>query len=340
MQNRALQTAVHRHPFRQVAATDLSSALSTYATAGHPAPRGRNLTPHLRHLEAESIEILREIVAQCANPVFLYSIGKDSTVMLHLARKAFFPAPPPFPFLHIATTWDFQDMIRYRDILVGALGIKLIVHTNQDGLARGINPIASGPTIHAQVMSTEGLKQALDLGKFDAAFGGGRRDEEVSRAKERIVSLRSAQHGWDPRSQRPELWNLYNARVSNGEQVRVFPISNWTEADIWSYIRAEEIPVVPLYFAAKRPVVERAGALIMRDDERLPLEPGEVVQMRHVRFRTLGCYPLTACMESNAETVDDIIAEMKASTFSERQGRLIDHDATASMERKKREGYF
>ena len=332
--------AVLASPFRQTAGTDLKPALWRYAAAGADTPHGRNLAPHLRLLEAEAVEIMREVVAQCANPVFLYSIGKDSTVMLHLARKAFWPALPPFPFLHIATTWDFQDMIRYRDILVAALGIRLVVHTNQDGLARGINPIASGPTIHAQVMSTEGLKQALDLGGYDAAFGGGRRDEEASRAKERIFSFRTPGHSWDPRNQRPELWNLYNGRVAKGESIRVFPISNWTEADIWSYIRAEEIPVVPLYFAADRPVVVRGGALIMQDDERMPLEAGEVLETRRVRFRTLGCYPLTGCMESDAVDVDDIVAEMLASTRSERQGRLIDHDETASMERKKREGYF
>jgi sulfate adenylyltransferase subunit 2 len=327
-------------PFRQTAGTDLAQAIARYAASGPETPHGRHLTPHLRRLEAESIEILREVVAQCANPVFLYSIGKDSTVMLHLARKAFWPALPPFPFLHIATTWDFQDMITYRDLLVAALGIRLITHTNQDGLARGINPIASGPTLHAQVMSTEALKQALDHGGFDAAFGGARRDEEASRAKERIFSFRTSTHTWDPRSQRPELWTLYNGRVAKGESIRVFPISNWTEADIWTYIRAEEIPVVPLYFSAVRPVVARGAALIMQDDDRMPLEPGEILEQRRVRFRTLGCYPLTGAMDSDAETVDDILAEMRASTKSERQGRLIDHDETASMERKKREGYF
>ncbi len=332
--------ALSDRPFRQTAHTDLARAIARYAAAGPETPHGRNLPPHLRRLEAESIEILREVVAQCANPVFLYSIGKDSTVMLHLARKAFWPGLPPFPFLHIATTWDFRDMITYRDLLVAALGLRLIVHTNQEGLARGINPIASGPTVHAQVMSTEGLKQALDLGGYDAAFGGGRRDEEASRAKERIFSFRTSTHTWDPRNQRPELWNLYNVRVAKRESIRVFPISNWTEADIWAYIRAEEIPVVPLYFAAVRPVVARGSALIMQDDDRMPLEPGEVLQQRRVRFRTLGCYPLTGAMESDAETVDDIVAEMLASTTSERQGRLIDHDETASMERKKREGYF
>ena len=338
--NSPVSAASSHKPFRQTATTDLASAIAHYAAAGPDTPHGRHLTPHLRRLEAESIEILREVVAQCTNPVFLYSIGKDSTVMLHLARKAFWPALPPFPFLHIATTWDFQDMITYRDLLVTALGIRLIAHTNQDGIVRGINPIASGPTVHAQVMSTEGLKQALDLGGYDAAFGGGRRDEEASRAKERIFSFRTPQHTWDPRNQRPELWNLYNGRVAKGESIRVFPISNWTEADIWTYIRAEEIPVVPLYFAAVRPIVVRGAALIMQDDDRMPLEPGEVLEQRLVRFRTLGCYPLTGAMDSASETVDDIVAEMLASTKSERQGRLIDHDEAASMERKKREGYF
>ena len=325
--------------FRQTADTDLASAIQRYVNAGPETPHGKHLTPHLRKLEAESIEIMREVVAQCSNPVFLYSIGKDSTVMLHLARKAFWPALPPFPFLHIATTWDFADMIVYRDLLVKALGITLIAHTNEDGIRRGINPIASGPTLHAQVMSTEGLKQALDIGKYDAAFGGGRRDEEASRAKERIFSFRTPQHTWDPRNQRPELWNLYNGRVSKGESIRVFPISNWTEADIWSYIRAEEIPVVPLYFAKERSIVRRSGQLILVDDHRIPVEPGEAETLM-VRFRTLGCYPLTAAMESSAANVDEIVAEMLASTRSERQGRLIDHDESASMERKKREGYF
>ncbi|WP_055038936.1 sulfate adenylyltransferase subunit CysD [Blastochloris viridis] len=282
---------------------------------------------------------MREVVAQAANPVLLYSIGKDSTVMMHLARKAFFPTPPPFPFLHIATTWDFRDMIAYRDLLVQALGVELRVHTNAEGLERGISPIASDPGVHARVMITEALKQALDQWTFDAAFGGGRRDEEKSRAKERVFSFRSAQHAWDPRNQRPELWNLYNARVAAGESMRVFPLSNWTELDVWSYIAAEDIPVVPLYFASDRPVVARDGALILVDDDRLPVAAGEV-RLRRVRFRTLGCYPLTAAIESAAETVDDIIAEMRAATTSERHGRLIDHDEAASMEIKKREGYF
>jgi sulfate adenylyltransferase subunit 2 len=294
---------------------------------------------HLRRLQSEAIEIMREVVAEFRNPVFLYSIGKDSTVMLHIARKAFYPAPPPFPFLHIATTWDFREMICYRDILVEQLGMDLRVHTNEDGLRRGISPITSGSTVHAQVMSTEGLKQALDKWKFDAAFGGGRRDEEKSRAKERVFSFRTPQHTWDPRRQRPELWNLYNARVAPGESIRVFPLSNWTEIDIWSYINLEEIPVVPLYFAKSRPVVRRQGALILVDDDRLPVEPGEVEAL-DVRFRTLGCYPLTAASQSTAANVDEIMAEMLASRKSEREGRLIDHDEAASMERKKREGYF
>ncbi len=321
----------------QTADTPIQEAVADYVN--RPA-RGSTLTRHLHRLEAESIEIMREVVAQCRNPVFLYSIGKDSTVMLHLARKAFYPAPPPFPFLHIATGWDFQDMIRYRDILAPALGLDLRVHTNQDGVRRGINPFASGAGLHAQVMSTEGLKQALDAGGFDAAFGGGRRDEEKSRAKERIFSFRNAQHAWDPRHQRPELWNLYNARVGPGESMRVFPISNWTELDVWSYLRAEQIPVVPLYFAKTRPVVRRQGGLIMADDDRMVFAPGETAEPMLVRFRTLGCYPLTAATASAAADMDAIIAELLASRHSERQGRLIDHDEAASMERKKREGYF
>jgi sulfate adenylyltransferase subunit 2 len=327
-------------PFRQTADTPLEAAISRYAAQSDGPPRGRRLTPHLRRLESESIEIMREVVAQFRNPVFLYSIGKDSTTMLHIARKAFYPAKPPFPFLHIATTWDFHEMIVYRDILAAKLGIDLRVYTNEDGLRRGVNPIASGPTVHAQVMSTEGLKQALDKWQFDAAFGGARRDEEKSRAKERIFSFRTPQHTWDPRNQRPELWNIYNTRVARGESIRVFPISNWTETDIWAYISAEEIPVVPLYFAKVRPIVQRQGAMILVDDDRLPLNDGEAPAMTEVRFRTLGCYPLTAAMESSAANVDEIVAEMLASRKSERQGRLIDHDESASMERKKREGYF
>ncbi len=305
----------------------------------HTLSRPR-LSEHLKRLESESIGILREVVAEFRNPVMLYSIGKDSGVMLHLAIKAFYPSKPPFPLLHVDTTWKFRDMIRHRDEVVARYGLKLLVHTNPEGLARGINPITSGSQLHTQVMKTEALKQALDQWGFDAAFGGARRDEEKSRAKERIFSFRSPGHVWDPRNQRPELWDLYNTRISQGETIRVFPLSNWTELDIWQYTRAEGIPVVPLYFAAVRPVVERDGQLIMRDDERLPLKPGESVQMRRVRFRSLGCYPLSAAIDSTAATLDDIIAEMLATRTSERSGRLIDSDEAASMEKKKRDGYF
>ncbi len=298
------------------------------------------LSVHLKRLEAESIGIIREVAAEFRNPVMLYSIGKDSGVMLHLAMKAFYPSKPPFPLLHVDTTWKFRDMIRHRDQIVERYGVKLLVHTNPEGLARGINPITSGSQLHTQVMKTEALKQALDKWGFDAAFGGARRDEEKSRAKERIFSFRSAGHVWDPRNQRPELWNLYNTRIAKGETIRVFPLSNWTELDIWQYTRAEDIPVVPLYFAAPRPVVKRDGLLIMRDDDRMPLLPGEVEEIRQVRFRSLGCYPLSAAIESTAETLDDIIAEMLATRTSERSGRLIDNDESASMEKKKREGYF
>src|ERR1700755_1840353 len=274
------------------------------------------LPAHLKRLEAESIQIMREVVAEMRNPVMLYSIGKDSSVMLHVAIKAFHPAKPPFPFLHIDTTWKFREMIAFRDATVRRLGIDLLVHVNRDGLARGVGPIASGSSVHTQVMKTEALKQALDLYGFDAAFGGARRDEEKSRAKERIFSFRSAGHSWDPRNQRPELWRLYNTRINKGETIRVFPLSNWTELDIWEYTRAEAIPVVPLYFAAPRPVVERDGMLIMRDDDRMPLLPGETEETRWVRFRSLGCYPLSAAIESKAETLEDIIAEMRASRTS------------------------
>jgi sulfate adenylyltransferase subunit 2 len=298
------------------------------------------LSPHLRRLEAESIGILREVAAEFRRPVLLYSIGKDSSVMLHLALKAFYPGKPPFPLLHVDTTWKFRDMIAFRDRRARELGLELLVHVNRDGVARGIDPIGSGSALHTRVMKTEALKQALEAHGFDAAIGGARRDEEMSRAKERVFSFRNASHAWDPRNQRPELWSLFNTRVRPGESVRVFPLSNWTELDVWRYIAAEDIPVVPLYFAAERPVVERSGTLIMRDDDRLPLEPGETVQRRRVRFRTLGCYPLTGAIESEAATIADVLAEMKASRTSERQGRLIDSDETASMERKKREGYF
>jgi len=305
-----------------------------------PARARAPLSAHLKALEAESIEIMREVAAAFDNPVMLYSIGKDSGVMLHLAAKAFYPSKPPFPLLHVDTKWKFKDMIRHRDTIAEKYGVDLLVYTNQDGVDRGINPIASGSALHTQVMKTEALKQALDKYGFDAAFGGARRDEEKSRAKERVFSFRSEGHVWDPRNQRPELWRLYNTRVNKGETIRVFPLSNWTELDIWEYTRAEEIPVVPLYFAAERPVVERDGVLIMRDDDRMPLKPGEVEQTRWVRFRSLGCYPLSAAVESHATTLDDIIGEMRASRTSERQGRLIDTDESASMEKKKREGYF
>jgi sulfate adenylyltransferase subunit 2 len=301
---------------------------------------GHMLSQHLKRLEAESIGIIREVAAEFRNPVMLYSIGKDSGVMLHLALKAFYPSKPPFPLLHVDTKWKFRDMIRHRDEIAARHGLKLLVYTNPEGLARGINPIASGSQLHTQVMKTEALKQALDKWQFDAAFGGARRDEEKSRAKERIFSFRSAGHVWDPRNQRPELWNLYNTRISKGETIRVFPLSNWTELDIWQYTRAEKIPVVPLYFAAPRPVVERDGLLIMRDDDRMPLQPGEVEQVRMVRFRSLGCYPLSAAIESQATSLDDIIEEMLIARTSERSGRLIDSDEAASMEKKKREGYF
>ena len=294
---------------------------------------------HLERLEAESIHIIREVAAESRNPVMLYSIGKDSSVMLHLARKAFFPASPPFPLMHIDTTWKFRDMIAFRDRMAKEAGMRLIVHTNQDGVKAGLNPFDHGPN-YTRVMKTEALKQALEKHKFDAAFGGARRDEEKSRAKERIFSFRSASHAWDPKNQRPELWRLYNTRVHDGESMRVFPLSNWTELDIWAYILKERIPIVPLYFAAKRPIVQRNGQLIMVDDDRLPLGPGERPDMRLVRFRTLGCYPLTGAIESNAASLEAIVAEMMAARTSERGGRLIDKEASASMEKKKREGYF
>jgi sulfate adenylyltransferase subunit 2 len=299
-----------------------------------------SLPIRLRRLEAEAIYIMREAVAEFAKPVMLYSIGKDSGVMLHVAQKAFFPGKPPFPLLHIDTTWKFREMLAFRDETAARLGMDLIVHVNESGLAAGVSPVASGSAVHTQVMKTEALRQALDKWGFDAAFGGARRDEEKSRAKERIFSHRSANHAWDPRNQRPELWRLFNTRIKPGESMRVFPLSNWTELDVWEYIRSENVPVVPLYFAKKRPVVERGGTLVMVDDERLPLLPGEVPLMTQVRFRTLGCYPLTGAIRSDADTLDAIIAEMRASTRSERQGRVIDHDEAASMEKKKREGYF
>nr|WP_298717637.1 sulfate adenylyltransferase subunit CysD [uncultured Steroidobacter sp.] len=295
---------------------------------------------HLQRLEAESIHILREVVAECERPVMLYSIGKDSAVMLHLAMKAFYPAKPPFPLLHVDTTWKFRDMIAFRDRMAQELGLQLLVHINQDGLDRGIGPFTHGSAVHTDVMKTQALKQALDKYGFDAAFGGARRDEEKSRAKERVFSFRSAQHRWDPKRQRPELWNQYNARKNKGESLRVFPLSNWTELDIWQYIYLQNIPIVPLYFAARRPVVRRDGTLIMVDDDRMPLRPGEQPEMKSVRFRTLGCYPLTGAIESEAATLPEIIQEMLLTTSSERQGRVIDHDSAASMEKKKQEGYF
>ncbi|MGZ5020678.1 MAG: sulfate adenylyltransferase subunit CysD [Chthoniobacterales bacterium] len=300
----------------------------------------RNQNVPLRHLEAEAIHIMREAVAEFRNPVMLYSIGKDSSAMLHIAQKAFAPAKPPFPLLHVDTTWKFREMIAFRDEAAVRVGMDLLVQVNEEGLKRGISPIVSGSALHTKIMKTEGLRQALDKWKFDVAFGGARRDEEKSRAKERIFSHRSATHGWDPRNQRPELWHLFNTRIKVGESMRVFPLSNWTELDVWEYIRAENIPVVPLYFAKERPIVERAGTLIMVDDHRLPLVRGETPQMIRVRFRTLGCYPLTGAIRSDATTLDSIIAEMRKSKSSERQGRVIDHDESGSMERKKREGYF
>lgn len=294
---------------------------------------------HLQMLEAESITIIREVVAQFQNPVMLYSIGKDSSVMLHLAMKAFHPARPPFPLLHIDTNWKFREMIAFRDQRVRELGLELLVHINQEGLDRHISPFENS-SAHTDVMKTEGLKQALGQHKYDAAFGGARRDEEKSRAKERIFSFRSDQHRWDPKAQRPEVWNIYNGRIREGESIRAFPLSNWTELDVWQYVRQENIPVVPLYFAAPRPVVARGGTLIMVDDDRMKLAPGEQVETRWVRFRTLGCYPLTGAVESRATTLDAIIDEMRGARQSERQGRLIDQDQPASMEMKKREGYF
>ncbi len=295
---------------------------------------------HLDRLEAESIHILREVVAECENPVMLYSIGKDSAVMLHLAMKAFYPSKPPFPLMHVDTTWKFQDMYAFRAKMVAELGLELIVYSNPEGLAQGINPFTHGSAVHTDVMKTQALRQALDKYRFDAAFGGARRDEEKSRAKERIFSFRSAQHRWDPKQQRPELWRLFNTRQRKGECMRVFPLSNWTELDTWQYIHLQNIPIVPLYFAKERPVVERDGTLIMVDDARMPLLPGEKPMLKKVRFRTLGCYPLTGAIESEADTLPAIIQEMLLTKTSERQGRVIDHDSAASMEKKKQEGYF
>ncbi len=295
---------------------------------------------HLKQLEAESIHILREVAAEFANPVMLYSIGKDSAVMLHLARKAFYPGKIPFPLLHVDTTWKFKEMIAFRDQMAATGDFELLIHVNQEGVRQGIGPFSHGSAVHTDVMKTEGLKQALNHYKFDAAFGGARRDEEKSRAKERIFSFRDENHRWDPKNQRPELWNLYNARVRPGESIRAFPLSNWTELDVWQYIYLERIPIVPLYFAKPRPVVERDGMLILVDDDRLKLRPGEKVEVKSVRFRTLGCYPLTGAVESMAATLPEIIQEMLLTRTSERQGRLIDHDSSGSMEKKKQEGYF
>ena len=295
---------------------------------------------HLQRLEAEAIHILREVVAEAERPVMLYSVGKDSAVMLHLAAKAFWPGKPPFPLLHVDTTWKFRAMYEMRERMARELGFDLIVHRNPEALEKGINPFDHGSAVHTDIWKTEGLKQALDLHGFDAAFGGARRDEEKSRAKERIFSFRSAQHRWDPKNQRPELWRLYNTRKNPGESIRVFPISNWTELDVWQYIHLENIPIVPLYFSDVRPVVERDGTLIMVDDDRMPLRPGEVPMQKSVRFRTLGCYPLTGAVESRAATLPEVIQEMLLTTTSERQGRVIDHDQAASMEKKKQEGYF
>ena len=307
-----------------------------------PVPTQLAASPlsHLERLEAESIHILREVAAECERPVLLYSIGKDSAVLLHLAMRAFFPAKPPFPLLHVDTGWKFREMIAFRNRTARELGLELIVHTNLDGVRDGVNPFTHGSALHTQVMKTDALKQALDAGRFDAAFGGARRDEEASRAKERVVSFRTAAHGWDPKRQRPELWRLYNTRHQPGESLRVFPLSNWTELDVWRYVRWRELPVVPLYFAAPRPVVERDGALIMIDDDRIPLSPGETPVLRTVRFRTLGDWPLTGAVESPANTLDALIAELEGASTSERQGRIIDHDQSGSMEKKKRDGYF
>ncbi|MDJ0611437.1 MAG: sulfate adenylyltransferase subunit CysD [Kiloniellales bacterium] len=304
----------------------------------NPIDAGR-LT-HLRRLEAESIHIIREVAAEFAKPVMLYSIGKDSAVMLHLALKAFYPGKLPFPLLHVDTTWKFREMIAFRDRLAEEQGLELIVHINHEGVAQGVGPFTHGSQLHTDVMKTQALKQALEQHSFDAAFGGARRDEEKSRAKERVFSFRTQDHRWDPKRQRPELWNLYNGRINRGESIRVFPLSNWTELDVWQYIHLENIPIVPLYFAKERPVVERDGVQIMVDDERIPLKEGEKPQMKWVRFRTLGCYPLTGAVESRATTLTEVIQEMLLTKTSERQGRVIDHDQAGSMEKKKQEGYF
>jgi sulfate adenylyltransferase subunit 2 len=319
-----------------------SDAIRAYAArfSERRGERSNALSPHLAALESEAIHIMREVAAEFENPVMLYSIGKDSTVMLHLAMKAFWPSKPPFPFLHIDSLWEFQAMGAFRDELAQALGINMIVHVNEEGRARNIDPFVHGSALHTQVMRTDGLLEALNAGRYDAAFGGGRRDEEKSRAKERVFSFRNEAHAWDPRNQRPELWRIFNTRIRKGESIRVFPLSNWTEVDIWQYILEESIPIVPLYFAGERPVVERDGTIIMVDDDRMKMKPGESPQMKKVRFRTLGCYPLTGAVESEAETLEDIVLEMLTARTSERAGRLIDFDEAGSMEKKKREGYF
>jgi sulfate adenylyltransferase subunit 2 len=349
---RTLEAAFDRLVTLENGKNPLAKSARTLTPSGAPAPASPTaangvaplISPqrmsHLDRLEAEAIHIMREVAAEAENPVMLYSIGKDSSVMLHLASKAFYPSRPPFPLMHVDTTWKFKDMYAHRDRISKELGFDLIVHVNQDGLKQGVGPFTHGSAIHTDVMKTQSLKQALDKYKFDVAFGGARRDEEKSRAKERIFSFRSAQHRWDPKNQRPELWNIYNTRIHKGESIRVFPISNWTELDIWQYIYRENIPIPTLYFAKERPVVERDGALIMVDDERMPLKKGEKPKMEMVRFRTLGCYPLTGAVRSNATTLPQVIQEMLVSTSSERQGRVIDHDQSASMEKKKQEGYF
>jgi sulfate adenylyltransferase subunit 2 len=320
---------------------ELVRGVTTETANGRASTPARGLILNrLERLEAESIHVLREAVSEAEKPVMLYSVGKDSSVMIHLALRAFYPAKPPFPLLHVDTRWKFRDMYTFRDRTASELGFELLVHTNQDGLARNVNPFDHGPEVHTHIMKTVALRQALDEHRFDMAFGGARRDEEKSRAKERIFSVRSAQHTWNPKRQRPEMWRTYNTRLTRGESLRVFPLSNWTELDVWLYIQAREIPVVPLYFAARRPVVERDGVLIMVDDERLPLRPRERPSWKQVRFRTLGCYPLTGAVESAADTVSGIVAEMVSATTSERHGRVIDHDSAASIERKKQEGYF
>jgi len=327
--------------FASPGAANLQDQRGGRVSASSPLdPMDPHKLTHLKQLEAESIHIIREVAAEFEKPVMLYSIGKDSSVMLHLALKAFYPGKPPFPLLHVDTTWKFQEMIRFRDELAQRLGLELLVHINEEGVRQGVNPFTHGSQVHTDIMKTQSLKQALDHYGFDAAFGGARRDEERSRAKERVYSFRDRNHRWDPKNQRPELWNLYNGRVRKGESIRVFPLSNWTELDIWQYIYLENIPIVPLYLAAERPVVERDGTLIMVDDDRMPLEPGETPKMEWVRFRTLGCYPLTGAIRSHATTLPEIIQEMLLTRHSERQGRLIDHDAAGSMEEKKRQGYF